>query len=76
MAGMPRITGLLKNGPKIQATAAKNFSFTVSGQDSAKVGWSIITPSLAIEQWADRNLFPKRGINRTTFNAAIKICKI
>ena len=49
MAGMPRITGLLKNGPKIQATAAKNFSFTVSGQDSAKVGRSIITSSLAIE---------------------------
>ena len=73
---MPRITGLLKNGPKIQATAAKNFSFTVSGQDSAKVGWSIITSSLAIWQLADRNLFPKRRIDRITFNAAIKIFKI
>ena len=73
---MPRITGLLKNGPKIQATAAKNFSFTVSGQDSAKVGWSIITSSLAIGQLADRNLFPKRGIDRITYNAAIEMCKI
>ena len=37
MAGMPRLTGLLKKGPQVQAVAAKNFSFTVAGQDSAKV---------------------------------------
>ena len=37
MAGMPRITGLLKKAPQVQAVGAKNFSFTVAGQDSAKV---------------------------------------
>jgi succinate dehydrogenase (ubiquinone) flavoprotein subunit len=37
MAGIPRITGLLKKAPQVQAAVAKNFSFTVAGQDSAKV---------------------------------------
>jgi len=37
MAGIPRITGLLKKAPQAQSVAAKNFSFTVTGQDSAKV---------------------------------------
>jgi len=43
MAGMPRITGLLKRGPQLQASAAKNFSFTVSGQDSAKANTDAIS---------------------------------
>merc|ERR1712180_94323 len=37
MAGIPRITGLLKKAPQVQSVAAKNFSFTVTGQDSSKV---------------------------------------
>ena len=48
MAGMPRITGLLKRGPQIQASAVKNFSFTVSGQDSAKVCWSLVMGAMQI----------------------------
>ena len=42
MAGMPRLTGLLKKGPQVQAVAAKNFSFTVAGQDSAKVAGEVL----------------------------------
>ena len=46
MAGMPRITGLLKkagssSGPAVQQV--KNFSFTVSGQDSAKTNTDAIS---------------------------------
>ena len=49
---MPRITGLLKNGPKLQASAAKNFSFTVSGQDSAKVSRSqLMDEKQVIKPW-------------------------
>jgi len=43
MAGMPRITGLLKKAPQVQAVGAKNFSFTVAGQDSAKVNTDAIS---------------------------------
>ena len=46
MAGMPRLTGLLKkagssSGPAVQQV--KNFSFTVSGQDQAKVSGDAIS---------------------------------
>ena len=46
MAGMPRITGLLKkagssSGPAVQQV--KNFSFTVTGQDSAKTNTEAIS---------------------------------
>jgi len=46
MAGMPRLTGLLKKAGSSSAPAAqqvKNFSFTVSGQDSAKVNTDAIS---------------------------------
>ena len=48
MAGMPRLTGLLKKGPQVQAVAAKNFSFTVAGQDSAKVNNDAISRSYPV----------------------------
>ena len=47
---MPRITGLLKRGPQLQASAAKNFSFTVSGQDSAKVSRSQLIMKKAVDK--------------------------
>ena len=46
MAGMPRITGLLKKAGSSSVPAAqqvKNFSFTVSGQDSAKTNTDAIS---------------------------------
>ena len=46
MAGMPRLTGLLKKAGSSSAPAAqqvKNFSFTVGGQDSAKVNTDAIS---------------------------------
>ena len=46
MAGMPRITGLLKKAGTSSIPAAqqvKNFSFTVSGQDSAKTNTDAIS---------------------------------
>jgi len=45
---MPRLTGLLKKGPQVQAVAAKNFSFTVAGQDSAKVNNDAISRSYPV----------------------------
>ena len=46
MAGMPRLTGLLKKAGSNSVPAAqqvKNFSFTVSGQDAAKVNGDAIS---------------------------------
>ena len=38
MAGMPRITGLLKKGPGVvHPTTARSLSFTVAGQGDSKV---------------------------------------
>ena len=37
MAGMPRITGLLRKGPVAVQPAARNLSFTVAGQGDSKV---------------------------------------
>lgn len=37
MAGMPRVTGLLKKGPAVAHPAARNLSFTVAGQGDSKV---------------------------------------
>ena len=38
MAGMPRITGLLKKGPGVvHPTTARRLSFTVAGQGDSKV---------------------------------------
>ena len=41
MAGMPRVSGLLRRGQQLPA-AARGFSFTVAGQDSAKVGAGLV----------------------------------
>ena len=45
MAGMPRLTGLLKKAGNAPAAAqqVKNFSFTASGQDQAKVSGDAIS---------------------------------
>merc|ERR1719460_752084 len=42
MAGMPRVSGLLRRGQQLPA-AARGFSFTVAGQDSAKVNSDAIS---------------------------------
>merc|ERR1719460_121402 len=42
MAGMPRVSGLLRRGQQLPA-AARGFSFTVSGQDSAKANTDAIS---------------------------------
>lgn len=51
MAGMPRVSGLLRRGQQLPA-AARGFSFTVAGQDSAKVGARLLSgTSLLFDNW-------------------------